>query len=157
VSDHDHPFKLITYKTVHHGQARTNVNPWLMLIIPENYVEISASDAAAMRVETGDRVKVTSASNKEGIVGKARVTQGLKPGVVAISHHYGHWESHARPIEIEEIDGTTTIIEGDPSRGAGIQPTQIMRTDKQYPNVSLQDPIGGSCSFYDTWVKVKKV
>ncbi len=156
VSDHDHPFKLITYKTVHHGQARTNVNPWLMLIIPENYVEISASDAAAMRVETGDRVKVTSASNKEGIVGKARVTQGLKPGVVAISHHYGHWESHARPIEIEEIDGTTTIIEGDPSRGAGIQPTQIMRTDKQYPNVSLQDPVGGSCSFYDTWVKVKK-
>jgi anaerobic selenocysteine-containing dehydrogenase len=152
VSDHDHPFKLITYKTVHHGQARTNVNPWLMLIIPENYVEISASDAAAMRVETGDRVKVTSASHKEGIVGKAMVTQGLKPGVVAISHHYGHWESHARPIE---IDGDA--MGHDPSRGAGIQPTQIMRTDKQYSNVSLQDPVGGSCSFYDTWVKVKRL
>jgi len=25
------------------------------------------------------------------------------------------------------------------------------------PNVSLQEPIGGSCSFYDTWVKVEKV
>jgi anaerobic selenocysteine-containing dehydrogenase len=152
VNDHDYPFKLITYKTVHHGQARTNVNPWLMLIIPENPMEISAIDAAALRIETGDRVKIHSASNRKGIEGKAKVTQGLKPGVVAISHHYGHWESHARP---HVIDGTTT--EYDPSRGAGIQPTQIMRTDKAYSNVSLQDPIGGSCSFYDTWVKVKKL
>jgi hypothetical protein len=44
----------------------------------------------------------------------------------------------------------------DPSRGAGLQPTQIMRTDNQYPNVGLQEPIGASCSFYDTSVKVKK-
>jgi anaerobic selenocysteine-containing dehydrogenase len=152
VSDHDYPLKLITYKTVHHGQARTNVNPWLMLMIPENPVEISAIDAAALRVETGDRVKVTSASNREGIVGKARVTQGLKPGVVAISHHYGHWESHAWPIEINGA-----VLPHDPSRGAGVQPNVIMRTDNRYRNVGLQEPIGGSCSFYDTWVKVKKV
>jgi len=85
-------------------------------------------------------------------VGKVKITQGLKPGVVAISHHYGHWESHAHP---HIIDGERTGH--DPSRGAGIQPTQIMRTDKEYSNVSLQDPIGGSCSFYDTWVKVKKL
>ena len=152
VSDHDYHFKLITYKTVHHGQARTNVNPWLMLMIPENPVEISAQDAAALRIETGDRVKILSASNREGIVGKARVTQGLKPGVVAISHHYGHWESHSRPIEIDGV-----AMPYDASRGAGIQPTLIMRTDNRYGNVSLQEPIGGSCSFYDTWVRVKKV
>jgi anaerobic selenocysteine-containing dehydrogenase len=152
VDDSGYAYRLITYKTVHHGQARTNVNPWLMLMIPENPVEINASDAADLEVETGDRVRVSSASNPEGIVGMARVTQGLKPGVVAISHHYGHWESHARPIV---INGET--MGHDPSRGAGIQPTQIMRTDNQYPNVSLQDPIGGSCSFYDTWVQVEKV
>jgi anaerobic selenocysteine-containing dehydrogenase len=152
VSDHDYPFKLITYKTVHHGQARTNVNPWLMLMIPENPVEISAQDAAALRIETGDRVKILSASNREGIVGKARVTQGLKPGVVAISHHYGHWESHSRSLI---IDGVATDY--DASRGAGIQPNVIMRTDNRYRNVGLQEPVGGSCSFFDTWVKVKKV
>jgi anaerobic selenocysteine-containing dehydrogenase len=152
VSDGDYPYQLITYKTVHHGQARTNVNPWLMLMIPENPVEISASDAAALEIETGDRVRVSSASNREGIVGKARVTQGLKPGVVAISHHYGHWESHARPIKVDDSD-----MPHDPSRGAGIQPNEIMRTDKQYPNVSLQEPIGGSCSFYDTMVRLRKV
>ena len=152
VSDYDYPFKLITYKSVHHGQARTNVNPWLMLMAPENFVEISAKDAATLEVETGDRVKIRSASNREGIVGKARVTQGLKPGVIAISHHYGHWASHARPIY---IDGAAMPY--DASRGTGVQPNVIMRTDKQYPNVSLQEPVGGSCSFFDTWVKVNKV
>jgi anaerobic selenocysteine-containing dehydrogenase len=152
VNDRDHPFRLITYKTVHHGQARTNVNPWLMLMLTENPVEISASDAAGLRVETGDRVRVSSATNREGIIGKARVTQGLKPGVVAISHHYGHWESHSRPIEIDGV-----AMPHDPSRGAGIQPNIIMRTDNKYPNVGLQEPIGGSCSFFDTSVMVKKV
>jgi anaerobic selenocysteine-containing dehydrogenase len=151
VSDSEFPYKLITYKTVHHGQARTNINPWLMLIIPENPVEISAQDAAQLEVETGDRVRVSSASNPQGIVGKAKITQGLKPGVVAISHHYGHWEQHSRP---HVVDGAE--MGHDLSRGAGIQPTQIMRTDDQYPNVSLQEPIGGSCSFYDTWVTVEK-
>jgi anaerobic selenocysteine-containing dehydrogenase len=152
VSDPGYPYRLITYKTVHHGQARTNVNPWLMLMIPENPVEISASDAAALNLENGDQVKVTSPTNAEGIVGRVKVTQGLKPGVVAISHHYGHWEQHSRPLE---TDGVTTGH--DPSRGAGIQPTVIMRTDKRFSNVGLQEPIGGSSSFFDTWVRITKV
>jgi tetrathionate reductase subunit A len=152
LSDHDYPYRLITYKTVHHGQARTNVNPWLMLMLPENPVEISAADAAAMRVQTGDKVKVSSVSNRKGIVGRAKVTQGLKPGVVAISHHYGHWEQHSRPALIDGVEAPH-----DPSRGAGLQPTLIMRTDGKYRNVSLQEPIGGSCCFYDTQVRVKKV
>ncbi|MDA9983038.1 molybdopterin-dependent oxidoreductase, partial [Gammaproteobacteria bacterium] len=148
----DFPFRLITYKTVHHGQARTNVNPWLMLMIPENPVEISAIDAAALEITTGDDVKIISASqgNKE-IRGKALVTQRIKPGVVAVSHHYGHWEQHSRAHMVNGED-----MGHDPSRGAGLQPTQIMRTDKVYNNVSLQEPIGASCSFYDTWVKVGK-
>ena len=122
-----------------------------MLIIPENPVEISAADAAHLEIETGDVVTVSSPSHREGIEGRALVTQRLKPGVIAISHHYGHWEQSSRPME---IDGVTT--EHDSGRGAGIQPTQIMRTDDRYRNVSLQEPVGASCSFFDTWVKVKK-
>jgi anaerobic selenocysteine-containing dehydrogenase len=151
VNDASFPLRLITYKTVHHGQARTNVNPWLMLIIPENPVEISAIDAAALEIESGDRVTVRSASHP-GIEGTAKITQGLKPGVVAISHHYGHWEQGSQPIE---VDGE--ILPYDPSRGAGIQPNQIMRTDRVFSNVSLQEPVGASCSFYDTWVRVDKL
>ena len=152
IVDPGFPLKMITYKTVHHGQSRTSINPWLMLSIPENPVEISAVDAEKLEIETGDRVRVSSASSTGGIEGKALVTQRLKPGVIAISHHYGHWEQQARA---HVIDGEPAGH--DPSRGAGLQPTQIMRTDKVYSNVSLQEPIGGSCSFYDTWIKVEKV
>jgi anaerobic selenocysteine-containing dehydrogenase len=146
------PMKLITFKVVQHGQGRTNVNPWLMLMAPENYVELSASDASRLAVQTGDPVRVTSASNTAGIVGKAKVTQGLKPGVVAISHHFGHWEQGSRP---HTVDGVLTGF--DPSRGAGIHPGTVMRRDKRSTNVPLQDPIGASCSFYDTSVQVTKV
>ncbi len=152
VNDSGFPYRLITYKTVHHGQARTNVNPWLMLMIPENPVEISATDAAAMEVETGDQVNIVSASNPDGITGKALVTQRLKPGVIAVSHHYGHWEQGSRA---HVVDGEA--MGHDPSRGAGLQPNLVMQTDNQYPNVSLQEPVGASCSFYDTSVKVSKV
>jgi len=151
-NDAGFPFHMITYKTVHHGQARTNINPWLMLVIPENPIEISAIDAAALGIESGDALTVSSATNPQGIEGKALVSQRIKPGVIAISHHYGHWEQHARP---HVVDGET--IGFDPSRGAGLQPTQIMRTDNSFPNVSLQEPIGASCSFYDTFVKITKL
>jgi len=146
------PMKLITFKVVQHGQSRTAVNPWLMLMSPENYVEISGADATRLQVQTGDPVRVTSASNTAGIVGKAKVNQGLKPGVVAVAHHFGHWELGSRP---HTVNGVQTGF--DPSRGAGIHPGTVMRRDRRSTNVPLQDPIGASCSFYDTPVQITKV
>jgi tetrathionate reductase subunit A len=152
VTDEGYPFHLITYKSVRHGQARTAVNPWLMALHPENFVDLSSADAAALGVETGDRVRVSSVSSPEGIIGKAWVTEGLRPGVVAISHHYGHWALGSRPVE---IDGVRQPF--DPSRGAGIQPTLIMRRDDKLGNAPLQSKIGASVSFFDTRVRVEKV
>jgi anaerobic selenocysteine-containing dehydrogenase len=145
------PMKLITFKVVHHGQGRTAVNPWLMLMSPENYVEISAADATRLQVETGDPVRVVSASNTTGIVGKAKVNHGLMPGVVAIAHHFGHWELGSRPHTVNDVQTGF-----DPSRGAGIHPGTVMRRDRRSANVPLQDPIGASCSFYDTSVQVSR-
>lgn len=152
VTDEGYPFRLITYKSVRHGQARTAVNPWLMALHPENFVDLSSADASALGVETGDRVRVSSPSNPAGIVGKAWVTEGLRPGVVAISHHFGHWELGSRPVEIDGVPQSS-----DPSRGAGIQPCLVMRRDAKLGNVSLQSKIGGSVSFYDTRVQVERV
>ena len=56
----------------------------------------------------------------------------------------------------ETINGDNDALGHDSSRGAGMQSTQIMRTDKLYDNVSLQEPVGASCSFFDTWVKVER-
>ena len=147
-----YPYQLITYKSVRHGQGRTNVNPWLMMLQIENYVEINATDAAALGVETGDLVRIISPSNTAGIEGKAKITQGLRPGVVAVSHHFGHWQNSSAPFMVDGIEQGY-----DPTRGKGLQPTQVMRLDGALGNVSLQDKIGGSVSFSDTWINIEKV
>lgn len=152
VEDSSFPLRLITYKSVRHGQARTATSPWLMMLSPENAVEMNRLDAQALGIATGDRVRVTSPSNSRGVVGRAWVKEGIRPGVVAISHHFGHWELHSHPII---LDGK---VQGfDPSRGAGIQPNLIMRLDQKLGDVSLQDKIGAGISYFDTRVKVEKV
>ena len=109
-------------------------------------------DAQARDLRTGDRARLYSASSPDGVEGLVRVTGTVAPGVVAVSHHFGHWEMSSRP---HSINGANTAF--DVSRGAGINAAQIMRADPAFPNVTLQDRIGGSASFYDTRVEVVKV
>ncbi|MBI3121366.1 MAG: molybdopterin-dependent oxidoreductase, partial [candidate division NC10 bacterium] len=112
VDEKDFPFQLITYKMVWHAQARTASIPWLMIIQPENFVEINASDARRLGIRDGDAVRLVSATSPGGVVGKARATEGVRPGVIAVSHHFGHWELAAKPYV---VDG---VAQGaDPSRG----------------------------------------
>ncbi|MBI5500662.1 MAG: molybdopterin-dependent oxidoreductase [Deltaproteobacteria bacterium] len=150
VDDPAYPMQLVTYKSVLHGQGRTNVNPWLMVMQPQNYVDLAVSDARTLGIETGDRVRIVSVSNPSGVVGTARVIEGQRPGVVAVMHHFGHWEQSSRP---HAVDGTATSF--DQSRGSGLTVNPVMRLDDYLGNVSLQDPIGGSVSFNDTRVRVE--
>ncbi|MEK6717650.1 MAG: molybdopterin dinucleotide binding domain-containing protein, partial [candidate division NC10 bacterium] len=154
VDEKDFPFQLITYKMAWHAQARTASIPWLMIIQPENFVEINASDARRLGIRDGDAVRLVSATSSGGVVGKARVTEGVRPGVIAVSHHFGHWELASKP---HAVDG---VAQGaDPSRGTGIQVNPIMRLDQfkgKVLNTSIQDKIGGSVSFYDSRVKLVK-
>ncbi|MBI2114767.1 MAG: molybdopterin-dependent oxidoreductase [candidate division NC10 bacterium] len=154
VDEKDFPFQLITYKMVWHAQARTASIPWLMIIQPENFVEINASDARRLGIRDGDAVRLVSATSPGGVVGKARATEGVRPGVIAVSHHFGHWELAAKP---HVVDG---VAQGaDPSRGTGIQVNPIMRLDQfkgKVLNTSIQDKVGGSVSFYDSRVKLVK-
>jgi anaerobic selenocysteine-containing dehydrogenase len=146
------PLQLITYKMSWHTQMHTSRYPWLMSIQAENFIEMNPVDATARGLRTGDRARLTSASSTEGVEGLVRVTGTVAPGVVAVSHHFGHWEMSSRA---HRVNGTNTAY--DASRGAGINANQVMRTDPALPNVTLQDRLGGSASFYDTRVEVQKV
>jgi tetrathionate reductase subunit A len=152
IKDTDFPFQLVTYKPVFQTQSRTVVCASLRMHMPENFVEINASDAAALRIVTGDLVRVTSASNAAGVLGRARVTEGLRPGVVAIANSYGHWEASSRPYT---IDGQETDY--DSSRALGVHSNLVMRLDPVLGNVCLQEPISGSAVYFDTTVNVQKV
>jgi anaerobic selenocysteine-containing dehydrogenase len=154
VDEKEYPFHLITYKMVWHAQARTATLPWLMIIQPENFVEINASDAMRLGIRGGDRVRLISPTSPEGALGKAKVTEGLRPGVIAVSGHFGHWELASKPYV---VDGVTQGYE--PSRGTGLSPNPIMRLDQfkgKVLNTSIQDKVGGSVSFSDSRVKLVK-
>lgn len=65
---------------------------WLYELSNTNPVWINPDDAARIGVETGDLVKVTTRIGH--YVNRAWVTEGIRPGVIACSHHLGRWRRH---------------------------------------------------------------
>jgi anaerobic selenocysteine-containing dehydrogenase len=81
--------------------------------------------------------------------GKVKPIEGVRPGVVVVSHHYGHWAYGANDVV---IDGEK--VRGDDRRKKGLSPNGAMRLDEHTKTSCLTDPIGGSASFYDTRVRL---
>jgi anaerobic selenocysteine-containing dehydrogenase len=144
------------------AKARGIADYWLLALMPENPVLMNAADATRLGLGSGDRVRISSASNPEGswdlkdgthkpMVGLLKVIQGIRPGVIAFPLGWGHWASGARDIV---VDGVT--IPGDPRRAAGIHANAAMRVDPVLQDVTLTDLAGGSAVFYDTQVKVER-
>ncbi|MBI5298498.1 MAG: molybdopterin-dependent oxidoreductase [Chloroflexi bacterium] len=154
--------KLITYREIAQTKSRTQGNYWLKSLLPENFLLMNSEDAAKRGLTSGDSIHISSASNPEGvwdfgnghkreIVGKVKVIEGMRPGVIAFALGFGHWANGAQDIT---IDGTT--IAGDERRYEGFHANAAMRTDPIVTNTCLFDPVGGSAVFYDTLVKVEK-
>ena len=144
-------FKCVTYKPMYHSQGRTDSLPALTSLEPENFLEMNKSDGRRLGLSDGDFVDVSSATSATPIRGRVRLTERIRPGVVAVSHSRGRWEINSRPYSLDD-----ELTAFDARRGRGLQSNPIMRTDPSLPNVTLQDPIGGSSSFYDTFVKVER-
>lgn len=68
---------------------------WLDEIAHTNPVWIHPSEAKEQGIETGDLVRVSTHIGH--FVGKAWVTEGIRPGVVACSHHMGRWRMAGQP------------------------------------------------------------
>ncbi len=62
---------------------------WLYELSNANPVWINTGDAAQLGVETGDLVRVSTRIGY--FVNRAWVTEGMRPDVVACSHHLGRW------------------------------------------------------------------
>ncbi len=69
--------------------TRTNGAKWLYETANCNPVWIHPADAQRMGVETGDLVQVETEIGR--FVDRAWVTEAIRPGVVACSHHLGRW------------------------------------------------------------------
>jgi anaerobic selenocysteine-containing dehydrogenase len=65
---------------------------WLNEIAHTNPLWLHPSHAATLGVRTGNLVRVETEIGY--FVVKAWVTEGIKPGIVACSHHMGRWKTH---------------------------------------------------------------
>jgi anaerobic selenocysteine-containing dehydrogenase len=77
-------FRLPTLIHTRSGNAK-----WLYEISHKNPLWIHPKDAARLRVKTGDLLKVRTEIGY--FIDKVWMTEGIRPGVIACSHHLGRW------------------------------------------------------------------
>lgn len=156
---------LTTFKVNVQTHSRTQNSKWLVEIYHQNPAWIHPKTAQARGIKTGDLIEVKSSINEIKTV--AHVTEAVVPGVVAISHHMGHWayggyasgedcgDDHFGLDCDSDCDHKWWIegaVDKGPKtwhKGRGVHPNWII------PNAG--DPIAGSQRWMDTVVKVTKV
>jgi anaerobic selenocysteine-containing dehydrogenase len=67
---------------------------WLYEISHDNPLWIATPDAARLGIETGTLVRVTTRIGY--FVTRAWVTEGIRPGILGMSHHLGRWRLDER-------------------------------------------------------------
>jgi anaerobic selenocysteine-containing dehydrogenase len=151
---------LITQRDVRMTKSRTIANEYLTDLMPENEIFVNSADAKRLGLKDGQKVKMVSATNSEGawdlkngekkpIVGKVKVTETIRPGIVTFTIGHGHWATGASDMV---IDGK--VVKGDPRRAAGFNANALMWVDPHLKNTCMIDKVGGSVSFYDTRIKL---
>ena len=95
---------LSTFRLPTQIHTRSANSKWLDELAHTNPVWIHPSDAARLGVQrTGDPVKVQTDIGH--FVAKAWITEGIRPGVVACSHHMGRWRPEQQRGWCERHDG----------------------------------------------------
>jgi thiosulfate reductase/polysulfide reductase chain A len=139
---------MTTYKVAVHIHSRSTHRKWLAELYHENPGWINSKTAAARGISDGDQIRVTSPIGS--IVTKARVTEKIIPGVIAISYHVGRSESGRYGSGNKSPGGH----DDDPDlqnkwwTEHGMHPNHII--------ANAPDPLNGQQRWMDTVVKVTK-
>src|SRR5213078_937441 len=80
--------------------SRSGNAKWLYEISHSNPLWLSPGDAARLGVATGDLLRIETEIGH--FVDRVWVTEGIRPGVVACSHHLGRWR-------LAEGEGTSRL------------------------------------------------
>ncbi|HEU5317036.1 MAG TPA: molybdopterin dinucleotide binding domain-containing protein, partial [Chloroflexota bacterium] len=153
---------LITHREIYHTKSRTSGNYWLKALLPENFIQMNSVDATRLGFRDGERARILSATNATGewdlkngtkvpMVGKVKVLEGMRPGVISFSLGHGHWAYGSNDVT---VDGK--VVKGEARRGTGLHGNAAMRVDPVLKNTTLADLVGGSAVFYDTRVKLAR-
>ena len=120
IKSHVHPDRLepdqvvllSTFRLPTQIHTRSANSKWLDELSHTNPVWIHPSDAARFGVaRTGDLVRVETEIGY--FVAKAWITEGIRPGVVACSHHMGRWKLSGQPLNSGGLMATVAIDRSD--------------------------------------------
>ncbi len=103
-----YPLQLLTPHSGYRIHSQFNNLPWLRHLNGEPVVEINAQDAKQRQIKTGDWVLVFNGRSELKL--KACVTEGIKPGCVAVDH--GWWQSDGARANELTADRHTDIGHG---------------------------------------------
>ena len=130
----EHPFALITGRTLYHFHTRTKTAraPQLQKAAPEVWVEMSAADAGRLGFDEGDLLEV--ASPRGSVQARLRVS-GIRDGVLFLPFHYGYWDKPGgdRPDGAGSAANELTITEWDPVSKQPLFKTAAARVTRVRP------------------------
>jgi len=159
---------LTTFKTANQIHSRSQNCKYLTELAHDNPAWINPVTAGALGVKSGDMVTLTrkgtlnSGAIEAGTVKASmevavRVTHGIAPGVIAISHHLGHWEygryASGNALPLEDADQGAHAA-GDIDADLKWWNTYGYRGNWIVPNAG--DPISGAQRIMDTVVTATK-
>ncbi len=153
----EYPLMLSTYKQPIHSKSRTTSDPWLLELMPENFIDISDVDARKLGIKDGDLVRLSSPAYEKGLVHRVRVRFALRPGVVTYAQPFGRWLNGSGTWYINGKRYT-----GSAARNQGVHPNHLMLLDHSIASKDgwttvLTDMIGGGMVYYDKPVKIEKM
>ncbi|HSR98212.1 MAG TPA: molybdopterin-dependent oxidoreductase [Kofleriaceae bacterium] len=103
----DHMVLVPTFRLPIQVHTRSANAKWLDEIAHTNPLWIHTRDAARLALATGDLVRVETEIGH--FVVKAWVTEGIRPGVVACSHHMGRWKLDAHDRGQRQLSATVGL------------------------------------------------
>lgn len=169
---------LITFKASVYTKTRLASQPSLKEIMWENEIVINPDDANKRGIKTGDKVVVEARQRTPGtteyriekVEGPARVTKGIRPGVVGICGMFGHkyagkfsvdgkanrldskaaaWPVQKLPDDLDPgYKGEYVWSRYDGHQNTGINTNKVIW--------SLTEPIGGGAQYHGTKIRVYK-
>lgn len=141
---------LTTYKIAVHTHSRTAQCKWLSEIKHDNPAWINTKTAGERGIKNGDRIKVASEIGE--LTTTAYVTEGIIPGIVAISHSLGR--EHSGVYGSGKKSPTSENSANDPDVKNMWWDTHGTHPNTIIPNKS--DPISGAMRWFDTVVRVER-
>ncbi len=143
---------------------------WLYEISHKNPIWMHPTDAQRLKVETGDLLRVDTEIGY--FVDRVWVTEGIKPGILAMSHHLGRWrlrESEgigagmSNLVTLEEKDGDhrLAIIHGAKAwRSPDPDTSRVWWEDvgvhQNLTHAVHPDPVSGAHCWHQKVVSVRK-